>query len=165
MACADAEGRLGDAVTAERSLRTALAIFRRLAGRDPSDVARQSDLAAVQDRLAALAFGAGRLDEAEAQICAVAAVRDWIARRDPEDRSHLHAVFTSHLQLAMVRRKMPGRARDAEEAAGAAVQVARRLSALDPSNASWTRDLAHAEQVLAEVQMNGDHSGGRRPDR
>jgi tetratricopeptide (TPR) repeat protein len=159
MACADAEARLGDAAAAGSSLRTALAIFGRLASRDPSDVARRSDLAAAQDRLAAMAFDAGRLDEAEAQIRAVAALRDWIARRDPEDRGNLHAVFTSHLQLAMVCRKMAGRAGDAEQAARAAVQAARRLGALDPSNASWARDLAQAERVLAGLQAGGGASG------
>ncbi len=121
---------------------------------------RESDLAAAQDRLAAMAFGAGRLDEAEAQICEVSALRDWMVRRDPENRSHLHAVFTSHRQLAMVRQKISGRAREAEEAARAAVQVAQKLCALDPSNASWARDLAHANHVLAELRLaNGNNPG------
>ena len=77
----------GDLKAAEAAFAEALAISRRLAEQDPSNFARQRELATAYNRLGGVLEAQGDLKAAEAAFAEDLAISRRLAERDPNNAS------------------------------------------------------------------------------
>jgi tetratricopeptide (TPR) repeat protein len=150
-----AQGKLVEALTAFGEF---LAISRRLAAQDPSNVGRQRELAVAHSRVGDVLQAQGKLTEAQAAFGEFLAILRRLAAQDPSNAGWQSELAGAHSKVGDVLQAQ-GKLGEAQAAFQARMKISRRLAKLDPSSAEWQRGLAVACIRLARLEAKaGRHA-------
>jgi tetratricopeptide (TPR) repeat protein len=146
----------GNLAEAERSFAKDLAISGRLAGQDPSNSARQQDLATAHGNMGTIQAARGNVTAAERSYVQALTILERLVGLDPNNTGWQRDLATAHSSIGAVAQAR-GDLAAAERSYAQALTILERLVGLDPNNTGWQRDLATAHSNIGAVaQARGD---------
>jgi tetratricopeptide (TPR) repeat protein len=160
---ADAQRLLGDAFQAQGKLETALeafvenlAISRRLAEQDPSNLGWQRDLAVALSRVGDVLQAQGKLEATLEAYGEDLAIVRRLSEQDPSNSGWQRGFALAQSRIGGVL-EAQGKLEAARTAFGQTIAINRRLTEQDPSNSDWQQDLAVAHRKFGDVlQAQGE---------
>ena len=154
------EGRVrearGEFAAAKSLYETALATFRTLSSRHPTDTRWQSDLADAAESLAKVAKEQGQLSQSIASYGEVHRIRTQIMMGSPSDRDSQENLLLTDAALGGTL-ALCGDQDAAMHYTGEAVRLARELVAFDNTQSDWRLELAKFNRLLGLIARSTGH--------
>jgi tetratricopeptide (TPR) repeat protein len=147
-----AHGKLPEAMDAYQQ---SLAIRKKFADQDSSNVNWQRDLTMSYDRVGNVLVAQGKLPEALDRYEQSLAIREKFAHQDPSNPGWQRDLSAGYEKVADVLVKQD-KLQEALDAYQQSLKIRRTLASQDPSNAGWQRDLAADYDRVGDVLRKQD---------